>query len=377
MVYTKDSKRKKVMFVLPHLRTGGGQKLVIDIIGNLDSERLDVLLVSLYPAEGNIFEDLAEEKGIQIKYLQKKEGINLSVIKELISLIKNVRPDVIHAHLRVMPYLLFPLIVTDVKKRYYTVHNLAEKDAGNRRYMKMILNFAFRYAKVVPIAISDLCKQSIVSFYNLPKEQVPCIYNGIDANRFKCIIPYTQRKSETLTFIATGRMEPQKNYKLMLEAFSEVYKTYSNIRLVILGDGYLRKELEEDIKRLNISNSVLLKGRVSNVEKELNNAHVYLMSSNWEGLPLSVMEAMSCGLPIISTKAGGVIDIIKHNKNGCLINIGDKEKLIEAMLKMVTEPDLRNQFSISALESSKMFDIKECANKHMELYLTEEKLAIK
>lgn len=357
------------MMIVPHLRTGGGQKLVLDIISNMDHKVLDILVISLYPSEGNIFETFAVEKGINVKYLNKKEGMDISVIKQIKGIISSFRPEIIHAHLTVMPYILLPLIMSGVKKRFYTVHNLAERDASHHKYMKMILKFSFKYANVIPIAISETCKQSIISYYNLPEDKIPCIYNGIDTNKFKCIIPYEQRKSESLTFIATGRMEPQKNYELMLRAFAEVHQTYPNTKLVVLGDGYLRKELENEIDRLNISEAVVLKGRVSNVEEELNKAHIYLMSSNWEGLPLSLMEAMSCGLPVIATKAGGVLDIVREHENGYLINLNDKESFVKAMIELIQQPELRKRYSTASLRESKTYDIKICAKRHLELYL--------
>jgi len=157
-----ESSKTKVLIVIPHLRTGGGQKVAFDIAINIKDPKVEICMLSLYAREGSIFERKADDAGLKTFYLNKKPGMDLKCIRDIYQILKEYKPDVIHAHLRVMPYLLLPMILCKPSKRFYTVHNLAEKDENG--ISRKILAVSFRYAKVCPVAISDLCRKSIFLF---------------------------------------------------------------------------------------------------------------------------------------------------------------------------------------------------------------------
>lgn len=360
---------KILMIVVPHLRTGGGQKLALDIATNVDKERFRTVILSLYPSEKNIFSDLAQKNNIEICYLNKKPGIDLKVICEIYGSLRKYNPDIVHAHLQVMPYLLFPLYLSNVKVKLYTVHNIAEKDAHGIN--QKILNFAFHKCGVTPVAISDLCKKTIVSTYNLDESLVPCIYNGIKTKLYSNDMEPEGKKLDMFTIINVGRFQPQKNHMLMLKVFKRIHDVKPNTQLVLVGDGELHDQLKLYVDQNNLTQSVKFKGIISTVSEELSKADIYLMTSDWEGLPLSVLEAMAAGLPIIATKAGGVIDIVCNGKNGFLHNIGDEQGLVKSLLELINNHDKLEEFSRSSREMSQEYDISNCVSQYELLYLNQ------
>lgn len=357
--------KRKVLIVLPELETGGGQRLALSIAHRIDPKDVQIRVLVLYPRCGNILEKAADEWGLDVQYLQKKSGADLGCIVQIYRAIRQFQPDVIHAHLRVMPYLLLPMCLSKTRLRYYTVHNLADKDAGGIK--RRILRFAFHHCRVQPIAISDLCRRSITDVYGIPGQEIRCIYIGIDINRFAR--PEGYRFKGRFRFVATGRLAAQKNYPLMLRAFADVHRHFPDTELVIMGDGELREMLEKQCEESGISDSVLFTGNIPDVERYLWSAQAYLMSSDYEGLPQSIQEAMAAGLPIISTKAGGVVDVVEDGKNGLLVECGDQAALTEAMKKMLLSPELCRQFSDHSVILAQKYSIESCAAQYKELYL--------
>ena len=357
--------KRKVLIVLPELETGGGQRMALSIAHKIDSEDVRIRVLVLYPRCGNILEKVADEWGLDVQYLQKKSGADLGCILQIYRGIRQFQPDVIHAHLRVMPYLLLPMCLSKTRLRYYTVHNLADKDA--RGIKRRILRFAFRHCHVQPVAISDLCRSTISEVYGIPEQMIPCIYVSIEINRFTR--PEEYEFNSIFRFVATGRLTNQKNYPLMLRAFADIHRRFPDTELVIMGDGDLREILEKQCEELGISNSVLFTGNIPDVERYLWSAQAYLMSSDYEGLPQSVQEAMAAGLPIISTKAGGVVDVVENGKNGILVNCGDQTGLTVAMERLLLSPELCRQFSERSATLAQKYSIEACAAQYKELYL--------
>ncbi|MGE7693582.1 glycosyltransferase [Lysinibacillus sp. NPDC094177] len=358
--------RKRVLIVVPTLGIGGGEKLAIDIVLNLDVQKYEVLLLSLFPKMGTEFESIIKKNNINIQFLNKKLGFDPKVILAFANVVRKYKPHTIHTHLNVVPYVLPATILYGIKNRFHTVHSVASMESTG--FLKKIMKITYRFFSFTPVAICDVVKTTICEEYDLPDEKVPCIYNGVNTEIYKKL----ERKQNTnyINFITTGRMQHVKNHNLMINAFSDVAKKYDNVMLTILGDGELRLDIEKQIKELGLEEKVILKGVVSNVAEELNKADVYIMTSNYEGLPLSVLEAMASGLPIVTTKAGGVIDIVKQNQNGLLVDVGNREQLTKEMSKLVEDVMLRQRFGEVSFNMSKQYDIQKCVEKYESLYLS-------
>ncbi len=358
---------KKLMIVVPHLRTGGGQKLAIDeAIGFQNNPNYEVVILSLYAKEDNIFTKEAEKNNIRVIYLDKGTKKSIGIMSTIKNVIKKEKPNVVHTHLLALPYVVWAALGTKKDIAYYhTVHNVAEREGAGM--MGMFERFAYKFAGFTPIAISDYCCDTIVSYYGLERKNIPIVYNGIDTKRFVCTVPYENRNNDRIRFISTGRMQPVKRHTLMVEAFAEATTGREDVELIFLGDGELREQVEAKISELGVSNKVVLKGVVSNVEEELNAAHVYLMCSEHEGLPLSVLEAMSSGLPVVATKAGGTIDVVDSG-NGILCDVDHKEQIVDAIKKMLEFPELRKKMAFDSLEKSTKYDISCCVAGYAQIF---------
>ncbi|RPK15252.1 glycosyltransferase [Priestia endophytica] len=352
----------KVFHVIPDLGTGGAEKLAIDICSFLDKDKFDVTLVSLYEPQSNIYEKLAIDSGLKVLFLNKKKGFDYRIFFKLNKLFRKEKPDIIHTHLYVGPYVLIPMILNRVKGRIHTVHNIASKELRSSK--RKIMSLAYKYFNVIPVAISDYIKETIKNEYDMDLERIPCIYNGIDTEKFSKV----SNINNDFTFIHVGRFSPQKNHELLIDSFAKALEENPNILLKLVGDGNLKTKIEKKVQDLGIEDKIIFRGIQKDITKELNAANAFVLSSDWEGLPISVLEAMSCGLPIISTKCGGTPDVVKHNQNGILVNLGDKEALSKAMLNVSSDYSVAEKMGDKSFLYSKQYDIRQTCKSYSSLY---------
>lgn len=357
----------KVLHIIPALEViGGAEKLATEICINLDKKKFTTSIVTFYSTNNNTFIEKLKKNNIKIISLDKKIGFDLSIIFKLYKVFKEYKPDIINTHLDILPYVILPAILRKIKVKVHTVHSIASKEISSK-FRKKIVGFAYKHLKYIPIGICDHVKKSIQEEYNLKSYQVQCIYNGVDTDKFICNKEYIFDKKAV--FINVGRMSKAKNQILLIEAFKLVSEQNKNIRLHIIGDGELRKTIEKKIKELDLENIVILKGIRNNIAKELNNASVFVLSSDYEGLPLSVLEAMSSGLPIISTNAGGVIDIVENNVNGIIVEKRDKQKLANAMIKISKDKNKMEEMGRNSYLLSKKYTLRQMVKKYEDLYI--------
>lgn len=357
-------KKCKVIQVLPDIGAGGAERLVLDIAKHLDKKRYEVKSVSLYSKEhcAGIYRDFGEKNGIEILYLDKKPGLDFSVVRKLKKLYAREKPDVVHSHLYAAIYSVWPAVRCGVGVRLHTVHNVAAKELPGSH--QKLMRLAYRRGWSTPVAISDIIRDSVCAAYGLAPQAVPRINNGVDTRRFAgAPIPH-----EGVQLINVARFTEQKNHRLLLDAFAQAKKQVENIRLCLVGDGELRPQIEARIDELELARDVVLAGVSGDVERFLHESDAFVMSSDYEGLPLSVMEAMSAGLPVVSTRAGGVPNILEEGANAFMVGVGDCDALADRICRIARSPETRRAFGARSRELSAAFDVREMVRRYEVLY---------
>lgn len=348
--------KKKIVFGIPCFGYGGAEFMLKELILNLDKEWFDIYVITKFKDNGTEIEKILKENNIKVIYSNCKKGFSLKFLFKCYKELKKIKPDIVHTHLGIIIYFL-PYIYLNKCKCFHTAHNIPQKEG------KKIYKFFYK-EKIKLIGISETIAQMIKEFYNI-KYSIPVIYNPVNLSKFTEIIP---AKSDNITvLIIVARLCSQKNHKLLLEAFSMAIKECKNIQLKIVGDGTLKNELVEYANNLGISEKIEFLGQRDDIPYLLKSSDIFVLSSLWEGLPLSVLEAMAAGLPIISTDVGGIKDIVKDN--GILVENGNAEKLCEAIIKLAKDNSLREKMGKKSLEHAKFYDSSVMAKKHTELYI--------
>lgn len=169
--------------------------------------------------------------------------------------------------------------------------------------------------------------------------------------------------------IGVGRLNTQKDFISLIKAWNLVQRECPNWKLKIVGEGPERNNLEKEIKRLNLGNSVVLTGYSNNVKKEMLESSIFVLTSLYEGFGLVLLEAMACGLPPVAFACQfGPKDIITDEKNGLLIYNRDIKSLSEKLIYLIKHPDIRKEMSNQALTKVNDFSIKNIINQWMQLF---------
>jgi len=347
------------------LSTAGAEKFVVDLALNLDKTQHHITVALTSKFENTQFYSLLKKNNIDVVGFDEKSLLQKTL--KIYIFLKKVKADVVHANLGSLLHILLAVAMSGVKTRVFTFHSVANRAAGNSRIKKFVYSFALKKMKFIPVGISDCVKKSISEEYSIPLESIPCIYNGVDT---KIFLPGVMEKASgnKIRFVSVGTLYHIKNHKLLIKAFAKTEKLYPDITLSIIGDGELREELDSLIKEYGLVNKIRLLGTIHNVDFYLRQSDIYVMSSNVEGLSLAVLEAMACGLPIISTNAGGVVDIVVNGKNGLITPVGDTKALSEAMCELIRNEDLRKKMGEESRRIAVEQDINKCVEKYQKLY---------
>jgi len=329
----------KILYLITGLRVGGAEILLWKFLQKINRTKFDPVIISFIPI-GKIGRDIQKENiriiSLNIKKVLNSEnqenklaiifrffGVFLIEIPELIFLIKKEKPQILHSHLfhanllgRIVGKICrVPIIIS-------TIHNV---NFGGKLREKL-LRYTDKFCNST-VAISQIVAKEMIKKRVVPKNKLKLICNGIEfkelnlsKNRGKEKIhrELRIRKNQNI-LISVGRLTKQKGYFYMIKAVQILKKKYSDLIWVILGDGEDRKKLAEKIKMENLQKNIFFLGIKENVAEYLFDSDIFIMPSLWEGLPLSLLEAMACGLPVVATNVGGIPEVVEDRISGFLV----------------------------------------------------------
>lgn len=352
-------KKIKVAIIIPSLWVGGAENMAAQLACNINRDLFDVLLIVLSNKMNTSINEYVENENINVKYLNKKQGKYYGTIKKLYSVLDEFKPQIVHTHLESFMYS-FLWVISHKVKMIHTIHNVPRLELSKKG--QCVISTLYKLKKAIPVAISDIIKQQTEELYGC--KYIETIYNPVDVKRYH--IKRKMNKNDEITFVSVGRLVEQKNQKLLINAFYNVVKKFPKLKLKIIGDGNLRESLEKQVNKLEIDDKVSFLGNIKNVEHELEIADIFILSSEYEGLPLSILEAMASSLPIISTNVGGVSNIVTNN--GILVEKNNQIELENAMIKLCENHEERFLLGQNSYENVLEFDVKNITQQYERVY---------
>lgn len=354
----------KVIQVMPEFGLAGAEIMCENLMYGLALNGVDVVAVSLYEYHSAITDRL-EKHGFKIIYLGKKRGFDFSVYRKLDKLVKREKPDVIHTHRYVMEYVIPVGVRNHIPTMVHTVHSVASKEQEKSK--RIIANLFYHCCGVIPVALSDEIKNTIVDEYNLKRKDIPVIFNGEDLSRFIVKDDYSIVGRPQIYHI--GRFLPVKNHKLIIDAAKELKNEGVLVDFHLLGDGSSSygKDLISQVKAEQLGDIIHFDGLVPNVQDFLSHADIFVLPSLYEGVPMTLIEAMACGLPIVATRVGGVVDMLENNKSALLID-NSIDEFVEALKCLIFKQDVRERIGKEAYIRSRLFTNTKMADKYQEIY---------
>ncbi len=342
----------KVLQLIETGGPGGAERVLLDLVSGLLSRNIECVVGML--RDGWLSENL-RKRGVQYRILPAGGHLDVKLIKSILYLIRKGRCTVIHSHLLDMNFYSAIASKLSRAKHVCTEHgdirHISKSQRKNKLKAKVISKLSDRIVFVSKCVQKDFVKATPVKSC---KGSV--IYNGIDTRLFVPINDMEKyslresllgvKRSRDVLFVNVGNLYPVKDQETLLKSFKIVQSRLPNSRLLILGRGSQESYLKRIVQELNISNFVVFMGHREDVDKLLKVSDVFVLSSLSEGLPLSLIEAMACGLPAIVTKVGGIPEVVRAGREGFLVEPGNIDALAHAMTLLGENPVLRQDLSV-------------------------------
>jgi glycosyltransferase involved in cell wall biosynthesis len=285
--------------------------------------------------------------------------------RNFFKIFKKSQPDVVHLHNPTPTiYAAMAARIAGVPSVISTRHSLVAPP--HKVVAELKYGIAARFCDWV-VGICDATTDNVKSIHSVPSRKIVRIYNGTAPLRRTAKEDWPQKTGFTLVYV--GRLEPVKNHPLLLNAFRAALKSTPGLRLWLVGDGSERKTLESLAAELGIARDVTFWGQQLDVAPFFSAADAFIMSSKSEGLPVSLLQAFSLGLPAIVTDVGGMAEVVRLAKAGFTISAAGTEEMASAILRIADNDAERAQFSKNAEAAfDSQFGLPTMVDAYMELY---------
>ncbi len=352
----------KIMQIMPEFELAGAEIMAENLTYALRKKGHDVVVISMYDRHTQITDRL-EASGVKIHYLGKKSGLDLSVINKMRKVFKAERPDVIHTHRYLSRYAIPAAVMAGVKGRVHTLHSVASMEVGDRD--KKFNSFFYRHVGMQPVAITPEVKKTVEEVYKLPPEKIGMVHNGINID--KCTPKRDYSQNGTFRLVHIGRFQDVKNHDSIIKAFSMVHKKHPDTKLCFYGQGVLLDSCKKLAEELGLSDSIEFCGVTGDVYSVLACADAFLLCSHYEGMPMTLIEAMASGLPIVATAVGGIVDIIEDRECGLLCR-DDIDDIAEKICNLISDESLREKCGKEAAKRANNFSSDSMADGYIKIY---------
>lgn len=356
----------EIMFIIPSFNVGGAERVTINVIKWVERQGEKITLVVL-DGRGSLREEVP--KGVEVIDLNTGR-LRFSIIS-IASILKERKPATVFSTIDYVNFAVIFIIRilkinTNVVIREASTPSMVLKEMTfpKKNLYPYIYRFLYSKADFI-VAQCDCMKKDIIDNFLIRDSQVVRIYNPIDVERVrrksKVFFP-SEFSPHAVNIVTAGRLVESKGYGVLLKAFSVLLKNVSNAKLFIIGDGPLRNGLSLLARELEIENEVRFLGFLANPYPYIRYADLYVLSSNREGFPNVLLEALACGTKVVATDCNsGPREIIGNNEFGHLARVNDPDSLALAMHEYL------NTMNKTA-DRAEMFDISKGGQQYSELF---------
>lgn len=327
--------RKTVLHLNNSMAMGGIETMILDL-ARVARQTLFDASVCVFEAGGSL-ENQARQLGCTVYHIPERKGFNPLAAFRLCKLCREKRVDVLHSH-NFASWLYAGLAVGlgAGVRHIHTEHSGV--DPSKRRFF-LERRLAFQTEEI--IAVSNGVKRYMVDHVGIPAGLVRMVYNGVDTARFtfdshaRSRIRSELSMSESAVVMGVvARLAPVKDHAFLLEAMQVLKEANSSAYLMIVGDGDLRSELEREVAALHLSDRTLFLGERQDIPDVMSAMDIYVLPSKSEGMNLTLLEAMSIGLPVVARNVGGNSEIVCNEETGYLVSARDSKELAYALLRL-------------------------------------------
>jgi glycosyltransferase involved in cell wall biosynthesis len=332
-----ERERRTVVHVTWGLVAGGAEMYALTLASNLDDKKFRSVMCAV--DTGGALEGEIKRLDIPYSVMNRRQGIELGLMWRLYKLFRKHRARVVHTHHFNQLFYSFIGAKLAGAKIIHTEHSI---EAYKRKRLCVALRALSIFCSRV-IAIGGDGARVLRERVGIPERKLEIIRAGVDTSRF------TGPRSEARAALGlaepdrvvaiVARLYPEKNHRLLVEAFAEVSRRVESARLLIAGDGVEEDAIRREVERLNLTGSVKMLGVRRDVARILAASDVFALSSDREGLPIAVLEAMAAGKPVVATSVGDLPLVVRDGVTGRVVPPRDRGALAEALIEMLLDHD--------------------------------------
>ena len=331
----------------------------------------NIQLSAILLNEGKLSEEV-KKLGIHVEIVDETRLNIFQMIKKIRNITQELSPDIIHSHRLKENILAYYANNSDHKtiSLISTQHGMPEPLSKKIKYIKNmalskyninILSKHFRYV----VAVSGDIRSNFIALYGIPESKIVVIHNGIH----QCECNPTKKEKNVVVVVSAGRLFPIKDYTLMVQIAKEVLSKTDKVRFELAGDGPERDKILHLIDGYNLRQGFVLRGFIDDIESFYHGLDIYINTSQHEGFPMSLLEAMACGLPIIAPNVGGIMEMIVDGQEGFLLDGRNPKDYSYKCLELIMNKELIRRMGAASKEKINNEYSMDCmANNYYQLY---------
>lgn len=354
-----DVQPMRIAHITSGLEVGGLEKLLVEFARLADRTRFELTFISL--SDRGALAQQMESLGCEVHVMNAPTGFRPRLVPQLAGLLRRLRVDMVHTH-DIRP-LIYGAPAARVARVPGVIHTRHGQDFRDTRRQMTLHNLAARLTDRFVCISEDNAELTIHG--GVAAKRVRTIRNGVDLARFSHSGPQPGGPAVTV-----ARLSPEKSIHTLLRACAVAVRERPSFRLKIAGDGPCRAALESLRDELGLEGVVTFLGPVDDVPALLAEAGMFVLPSLTEGISLTLLEAMACGLPVVATRVGGNPEVVVDSETGLLVPAGQPEILARAILHLDRDPELCRRFgSAGRRRVERYFDVRQMVAAYELLYL--------
>jgi glycosyltransferase involved in cell wall biosynthesis len=340
-----------VLYFSNSLARGGTEEHILTLLRGLDRSRFRAAFVCTPEVAEAMRRDVPED--VELTPMRLRAPRHVGAARALRLLVRAHRVDVVHSHLFYASLFASPIAkLARVPLVVETPHVRESWRQGLKRHYvvdRVVGRFVDQY-----IAVSEANRRYLIEDKGLPAQKIVVIHNGCDLRRFRPHgrAPADMRRAlgfadDDAVLVVVGRLEPQKGHRVLFDALPAIRRQFPGARVVCVGDGALRVELERQVAALGVTDAVRFVGQQPNVADWLALADATVLPSFYEGLPLAAIESLAAGRPMVATAVDGTPEVIVDGVTGLTVPPGNADELAQAICRLLADPWLSEKLAVA------------------------------
>lgn len=338
----EEGSKIRLMFVTPCFGYGGLERVMLDIITDLDRSRFTPSFCTLLTPDAEMLRKL-ERLGIPCTVIDKGEGINWSLVPRLARLLRREQIDLVNSHdIGATLYAAPAARLAGIDAVVHTDHS----QILTKKRLLPVYRWILQHLVTGSVTVSRDLAKYLAGEMRVDRSKIRTIPNGIDITRFRASGSDPDLRKElgiddgSKVIGTIGRLTEQKGMEYLIDAFKGISKHSPGAVLVIVGDGELRADLHSRVERNGLGGKVIFCGIRDDIPRLLGIFDIFVLPSLWEGQPITIMEAMASGRPIVATDVGGNGEILRSGELGLLVPAKDPDAITKAVNRLLGDPSM-------------------------------------